>query len=174
MTTRLLTIAGAYQTDCQAVFSDGAAGRYLSFMPRTATIRRETRMSKWSVVPAAIIAALAVIMFLCFRFIGSAHADSGVLQGAGGHKASGHVEIVRSGETVKVVLKDDFTLQDAPAPRLAWGKDGYKRGTIFATLAKFKGAQEYSVPAGTDLSQYNEFWIWCEKFDVPLASAKLK
>lgn len=168
-------IAITYQIDRQAVFPDGAAGRYLSFMPRTGTVSKETRMSKWIVVPAAMIAALAVIMFLCFRIVGSAHAaEPGVLQGAGGHKASGHVEIVRSGETVKVVLKDDFTLQDAPAPRLAWGKDGYKRGTIFATLAKFKGAQEYTVPAGTDLSQYNEFWIWCEKFDVPLASAKLQ
>ena len=174
MTTSLLAIAGAYQTDCQAVFPDGAVGRYLSFMRRTGTVRMETRMSKWIVVPTVAVAALAVIMFLCFRFIGSAHAEPGVLQGAGGHKASGHVEIVRGGETVKVVLKDDFTLQDTPAPRLAWGKDGYKRGTIFATLAKFKGAQEYTVPAGTDLSQYNEFWIWCEKFDVPLASAKLK
>lgn len=40
-------------------------------------------MSKWIVVPAAMIAALAVIMFLCFRFVGSVHAaESGVLQGA--------------------------------------------------------------------------------------------
>ncbi len=167
-------IAITYQIDRQALFPERACGRYLSFMPRTGTVSKETRMSKWIVVPAAMIAALAVIMFLCFRFIGSAHAESGVLQGAGGHKASGYVEIVRSAETVKVVLRDDFTLQDAPASRLAWGKDGYKRGTIFATLAKFKGAQEYTVPAGTDLSQYNEFWIWCEKFDVPLASAKLQ
>lgn len=131
-------------------------------------------MSKWIVVPAVMITALAVIMFLCFRFVGSVHAaEPGVLQGAGGHKASGHLEIVRSGETVKVVLKDYFTLLDAPAPRLAWGKGGYKHGTIFAMLAKFKGTQDYTVPAGTDLSQYNEFWIWCGKFDVPLASAKL-
>ena len=95
------------------------------------------------------------------------------LRGAGGHKASGHVEIVTDGSATKVVLKDDFTLQDAPAPRLAWGKDGYRRGTIFATLTKFKGSQEYTVPAGTDVSQFNEFWIGCQKFDVPPAVAKL-
>lgn len=131
-------------------------------------------MPRWVVITASVLAVVAAIMFLCFRFIGSAHAEPGVLRGAGGHKASGHVEVVTDGGATKVVLKDDFTLQDAPAPRLAWGKDGYKRGTIFATLAKFKGAQEYTVPAGTDLSQYNEVWIWCEKFDVPLASSKLK
>lgn len=130
-------------------------------------------MPKWIVVTGSVLAVVAIIMVLCFRFIGSAHAEPGVLQGAGGHKASGHVEIVREGAATKLVLKDDFALQDAPAPRLAWGKDGYKRGTNFATLAKFKGAQEYVVPAGTDVSQYNELWIWCEKFDVPLAVAKL-
>ncbi|MGQ0673150.1 MAG: DM13 domain-containing protein [Hyphomicrobium sp.] len=131
-------------------------------------------MRKWSVMAGSVLAVVAVIVLLCFRIIGLAHAEPGVLQGAGGHKASGHVEIVREGTAIKLVLKDDFTLQDAPAPRLAWGKDGYKRGTIFATLAKFKGTQEYAVPAGTDLGQFNELWIWCEKFDVPLAVAKLK
>lgn len=131
-------------------------------------------MSKWIVIATSALAVVAVIMFMCFRFIGSAHAEPSVLRGAGGHKATGHVEIVTEGAATKLVFKDDFTLQDAPAPRLAWGKDGYKRGTIFATLAKFKGAQEYTVPAGTDLSQFNELWIWCEKFDVPLAVAKLK
>ena len=57
-------IAITYQIDRQALFLERARGRYLSFMPRTATIRKETRMSKWIVVPAAIIAALAIIMFL--------------------------------------------------------------------------------------------------------------
>lgn len=131
-------------------------------------------MSKWIAISATVLVVVAVIMFLCFRFIGSAHAEPGVLQGAGSHKASGHVEIVRNGDATTVVFKDDFSLQDAPAPRLAWGKHGYKSGTIFATLTKFKGAQEYVVPTGIDLSQYNELWIWCEKFDVPLAVAKIK
>lgn len=126
-------------------------------------------------VAVGILAVISIAVLLCiWAFSGAIAAEPGVLQGAGGHKASGHVDLVKTGDLTKVVLKDDFSLQQAPAPRLAWGKDGYKRGTIFATLAKFKGAQEYTVPAGTDLSQYNEFWIWCEKFDVPLAVAKLK
>ena len=132
-------------------------------------------MPKWIVIPATVLAVIAIGMAVCFTVFNASHAaEPGVIQGEGGHKASGHFEILQDGAVTKVVLKDDFSLQDAPAPRLAWGKDGYKRGTIFATLAKFKGAQEYTVPAGTDLSRYNEFWIWCEKFDVPLASAKLK
>lgn len=170
-----MPIGAAYHTHSQMVFPDDAAGRYLPNMPKIGTIgKKESAMSKWIVVTASVLAVVAVIMFLCFRFIGSAHAEPGVFLGASGHKASGHVQVVKDGDEAKVVLKDDFTLQEAPAPRLAWGKDGYKRGTIFATLAKFKGAQEYTVPAGTDLGQFNELWIWCEKFDVPLASAKLK
>ena len=97
----------------------------------------------------------------------------GTFVGVSKHTSSGAVEIVKDGDTVKVVLRSDFKLQDAPAPRLAWGKDGYKAGTIFAKLDKFSGAQEYVIPAGTDLSQFNEFWLWCEKFNVGLAVARL-
>lgn len=99
---------------------------------------------------------------------------SGSFVGVSKHMSSGRVEIVKDGETVKVVLKDDFTLQNAPTPRLAWGKDGYTRGTNFGTLSKFKGMQEYVIPAGTDLDQFNEFWIWCERYNVGLAVAKLQ
>lgn len=131
-------------------------------------------MSNWLV--GTIVAVFVAAAFaLCFQAFSAANPPGiGEFRGAGGHRASGHVEIVRDGDISKVVFKDDFTLQNAPAPRLAWGKDGYKRGTIFATLAKFKGAQEYVVPAGNDLSEFNEFWIWCEKFDVPLAVAKIR
>ena len=99
---------------------------------------------------------------------------TGTFAGAGGHKGSGNVSIIKDGDVTKVVFGEDFTLQQAPAPRLAWGKDGYTKGTILAVLAKFRGAQNYTVPAGIDLSQFNEFWIWCEKFNVPLAVAKLR
>ncbi len=98
----------------------------------------------------------------------------GTIAGAGGHKAAGTVEIARDGDVMTVHLKEDFVLQEAPTLRLAWGKDGYARGSNFATLGKFKGAQAYKIPAGTDLARFNEFWIWCEKFDVPLAVAKLR
>lgn len=135
---------------------------------------KESVLPKWIGLAAGVLAIIVVGMFLCFKAFTASHAaEPGVFQGAGSHKASGHVEIVKDGAVTKVVIKNDFTLQDAPAPRLAWGKDGYKRGSIFATLTKFRGAQEYVVPAGTDLTQYNQVWIWCEKFDVPLAVAKL-
>jgi len=123
-----------------------------------------------------VVAAMAVAAAAALGFA-PAHATevlrSGTLTGVSGHRSSGGVEIVKDGEVVKVVLKADFKLQEAPAARLAWGKDGYARGTIFAKLSKFTGVQEYIVPAGTDLARFNEFWLWCERFDVGLAVAKL-
>ena len=142
-------------------------------MPSAGIAGKDKQMAKWIIVSVA--AAIFVVgAALCVEAVSGADVVPGVFQGVSSHEAAGHVEIVKVGDITKVVLKDDFTLQDAPAPRLALGKDGYKRGTSFATLAKFKGAQDYVVPAVTDLSKYNEVWIWCEKFDVPLAVAKIK
>jgi hypothetical protein len=99
--------------------------------------------------------------------------SGGTFANAGGHKASGAVAIVKDGDMTKLVLKDDFQLQSAPDAKLGFGKDGYVQGSIFAALEKLEGAQEYVIPAGTDLSEYNEIWIWCQKFNVPLGVAKL-
>jgi hypothetical protein len=91
-------------------------------------------MSKWF-APALAAVLIAAAITLCFNAASSADAvRTGAFSGASHHKASGHVEVVTEGGVTKVVFKDDFTLQEAPAPRLAWGKDGYKRGTIFAKL----------------------------------------
>lgn len=82
-------------------------------------------MSKWIVIRAVVLGVIAIGIAVCFTALSSSHAaEPGVIQGAGGHKASGHFEVVKDGAVTKVVLKDDFSLQDAPAPRLAWGKDG--------------------------------------------------
>ena len=119
----------------------------------------------------------ALFTFAAMGFAPANAADvlkNGAFEGVGKHASSGAVEIVKDGDTLKVVFKSDFKLKEAPAPRLAWGKDGYKAGTIFGKLDRFEGTQEYVIPAGTDLSQLNEFWIWCEKFNVGLAVAKLK
>ncbi|KAB2848871.1 MAG: DM13 domain-containing protein [Hyphomicrobiaceae bacterium] len=97
----------------------------------------------------------------------------GTFKGVGGHKSSGSVEIVKDGDVLKVVFKADFVLKDAPDPKLAWGKNGYRKDTIFGKLEKLKGEQEYVIPAGTDVSAFNEFWLWCQRFNVGLAVAKL-
>ena len=48
--------------------------------------------------------------------------------------------------------------------------------TMFVDLGRlkaFKGSQNYSVPAGTDLSQFGSVVIWCEQFNVLISPATL-
>ena len=97
----------------------------------------------------------------------------GSFAGASGHATKGTVAIVKEGDVTKLVLKGDFTTQAAPDAKLGFGKDGYIKGTIFSKLEKNDGMQEYVIPASVDLGKYNEVWIWCEKFNVPLGMAKL-
>ena len=99
--------------------------------------------------------------------------NGGKMVGVSGHQAGGTVAIVKDGDVTKLVLKADFNLQAAPDAKLGFGKDGYIKGTIFSKLKKIAGAQEYVIPASVDLSKYNEVWVWCEKFNVPLGMAKL-
>lgn len=97
-----------------------------------------------------------------------------MFKGVGGHTSSGEISIVKGGGGYKVMFGPNFSLDSAPDPKIAFGNNGYVKGTIFAKLGKLNGAQSYPVPSTVDLTQYNEIWLWCEKFNVPLAVAKLK
>lgn len=49
-------------------------------------------------------------------------------------------------------------------------------GTMFVDLGRlraFKGAQNFTIPAGVDLGTYRSVVIWCEKFGVLISPAKL-
>jgi len=98
---------------------------------------------------------------------------SGTLSGQGNHKVSGTVEIYKTESGFKVVLGEDFRFAEAPDPKLGFGNNGYDPETKFAVLQSNRGKQTYFV-SGVDVSQYNEFWIWCERFSVPLGVAKLQ
>ena len=125
----------------------------------------------------SVLAGLALVAVVALG-TGAAYAGDvlriGSFKGAGSHKSAGQVQIVKDGDATKVVFGKDFKLDGAPDPKIAFGKNGYVRGTIFTMLKKLKGAQEYQIPAGTDLAKFNQVWLWCEKFDVPLGVANLK
>lgn len=95
----------------------------------------------------------------------------GSFRGRGGHKTSGSVEIVKVGGQTRLVLKGNFRLDGAPDPRLAFGKGGYKRGTIFAKLKKNSGRQVYVIPNRIDVSRFTQVWLWCKKFNSPIGVA---
>ena len=125
-----------------------------------------------------IAAVAATVVLLAVTLSHSAYGQSvlksGTFRGAGGHKSSGQVSIVNADGVTKVVFAKNFRLNGAPDPRVAFGNGRYVRGTIFAKLRKLKGAQEYVVPSSFDLSKYNQVWLWCKKFNAPLAVARVR
>ena len=97
------------------------------------------------------------------------HGRLGSLTGKSNHVASGTAEI--AGNTV--TLLDDFQFDGAPDPKIALGRDGYDANTLLEPLKANSGKQSYAFPPEIDTSQYNEVWIWCEQYNVPLAVAKI-
>ena len=105
---------------------------------------------------------------------------SGTLQGLNNHKTVGSVKIIKTAKGYVAVLGDDFFLDSAPDPQLAFGKKtagkkrGYDKSTLFAKLKSKKGKQSFSIPAGIDPTKFNEIYVWCPKFYVGLGMAPLK
>ncbi len=99
---------------------------------------------------------------------------SGAFRGQSGHTASGGVRVVKTGSGVTVVLDPDFKFDGAPDPKLGFGKNGYVKATQFSPLKSNSGEQTYDIPATIDPADYNEVWVWCEKYAVPLGVANLE
>ena len=123
--------------------------------------------------------ALAAVLTAALGLAGiAAHAEplsSGTFTGASDHITTGTVDVVANADgSHTIILGDDFSLDGAPDPRVGLGKDGFYDGNTDAgVLGNLTGAQSFTVPAGVDVSQYNEVYIWCEKFSVPLGVATL-
>jgi hypothetical protein len=99
---------------------------------------------------------------------------SGAFRGKSGHAASGGVSVVKTETGVRVVLGRDFKFDGAPDPKLGFGKNGYVKATQFSVLKSNTGEQIYDIPAGLDPADYNEVWVWCEQYSVPLGVANLE
>nr|WP_281065552.1 DM13 domain-containing protein [Jiella sonneratiae] len=100
--------------------------------------------------------------------------SSGRFTGVNGHDASGTVTIERQAGRAVLMLGPDFSFDGAPDPKVALGKGGYDPRAQLAPLKSDEGAQSYDIPASLDVTGYDEVWIWCEEFAVPLGMAKLK
>lgn len=122
--------------------------------------------------------AVALILAIHFLMQNPAAAGetlaSGSFTGASGHVASGGVSVQKTADGVVVVLEDDFSFDGAPDPKLGFGKDGYDKASQFSHLEANSGKQVYKIPASIDPSRYNEVWVWCERYAVPLGVAKLQ
>ena len=111
---------------------------------------------------------------------GASSADSvtgsGSFKGASKHVTSGTVSIIKmsNGEAV-LKLEDSFKFDGAPDPVVGMGLNGtYDASTNLGKLSKNSGQQNYVVPNSIDASKYNEVYIWCKQYGVPLGVASLK
>lgn len=98
------------------------------------------------------------------------------------HKGSGQAIVYGLGDGRHVVRFENFRTTNGPAlvvylskhPAPARASDVTERG--FISLGKLKGNignQNYTVPPGTDIGEYNSVVIWCELFDVLFSPAAL-
>lgn len=101
-------------------------------------------------------------------------AYTGTFTGKSDHVTTGGVRIETVDGQQVLVLAKDFSLDGAPDPKIGFGKDGYVKGTLFTKLDKLNGEQTYKIPENVNLADFNEVWVWCAKFDVPLGVAKLE
>ena len=99
---------------------------------------------------------------------------TGSFTGKSGHAASGGVEVRRTTSGWEVRLGPDFQFDGAPDPRVGFGQGGgFTADTDFEALRTDPGAQVYAVPEGIDPAGYDEVYIWCRQYAVPLGVAKI-
>lgn len=117
---------------------------------------------------------LSVMLFLAFMPFANASdvAKSGQFEGRSDHQTIGGVSIVITDGQTLLVLEEEFALDGAPDPKIGFGKDGFDSDTIFSKLEKKEGAQVYVIPNSIEVDNYNEVYIWCEKFNIPLGVAR--
>lgn len=98
----------------------------------------------------------------------------GSFSGASGHVVTGSVTVVKTASGTEIRLSKNFSLDNSPGPWLGFGRNGrYDKAAEFSKLSGLSGAQTYKVPASIDVSKYDEFYIWCKPFGVPLGVARL-
>ncbi len=99
---------------------------------------------------------------------------SGSFSGASGHQATGQVTVVETADGWEVRLEDDFTFDGAPDPWVGFGASGsFAQATDFYRLRSNTGSQVYQVPADVDPAAYDEVYIWCRRYSVPLGVAPI-
>lgn len=122
---------------------------------------------------AGAVAGLALVLGAGMAQAGGA--GSGTFKGLSNHITTGGVKVVQTDAGWEIHLKDDFTFDGAPDPRVGFGKDGkFVDPTDFEPLRKNAGGQVYKVPAEIDPTNFDEVYIWCRKFSVPLGVASIK
>ena len=120
-----------------------------------------------------LIASSALLASTALPAFAGGHGRVGEFTGASNHVTKVRAEVFTKYGQTEIILQVDYRFVGAPVSKVALGRNGDDATTLMGKLSKNAGMHSYIVPAGIDASQYNEVWIWCEKFNVPLGVAKL-
>jgi len=104
-------------------------------------------------------------------------AKSGVFVGVGDgiHDAQGNALVLPLEDGQKVLRLEDFRATNGPDLYVYLATDS--GASDYVSLGRLKaniGNQNYDIPAGTDLSKYDNVLIWCKQFSVLFGSAELQ
>jgi hypothetical protein len=95
------------------------------------------------------------------------------------HETKGEAKIIQAGAD-KVLRLENFHTSNGPDVRvyLVKGSDSTSEGVMkgFVDLGSIKGNigdQNYTLPAGIDLKEYDAVAIWCKRFSVGFGGATL-
>lgn len=122
---------------------------------------------------AAAAAGLGLLIAASSALAGGA--GSGTFAGLSNHTVTGGVAVVRTADGWEIHLKDTFRFDGAPDPRVGFGRDGsFVDPTDFEPLRANSGAQVYKVPPSIDPEDFDEIYIWCRQYSVPLGVARIR
>ncbi len=128
--------------------------------------------AKLASIAAVVVAAIGLAAPVA-SLAGERTIASGQFSGQSGHAASGRVSVRETASGTVVVLQRDFRFDGAPDPKLGFGRNGYDAASQFSELRSNSGEQLYQLPTNIDPTAYNEIWVWCQKYAVPLGVARL-
>ena len=98
------------------------------------------------------------------------------------HKGRGRADILELPGNQQLLRLSDFETLDGPdlAVYLLGSSDAASQEdlakTVYLSLGPLKGnvgAQNYTIPVGTDLSRYHAVAVWCRRFGVNFTTAPL-
>ena len=99
----------------------------------------------------------------------------GDFRGLQGHSASGTAKLLKVGDKNFVRFEDNFDVTNGPDLFVYLGKNGqYDPAANLGNLKGNIGSQNYEIPAGINLVEYDSVWVWCRAFSVAFGSADFK
>ena len=124
-------------------------------------------MIRKTIALAALVATLATAAV-------AGDSRTGQFTGASNHTTSGGVTVSKDASGYVVTLGPQFFFDGAPDPKIGFGNNGkYADGTLIGILQSNNGSQSYRVPASINVADFNNVFVWCEQYSVPLGYASL-